>query len=107
MRRRGSCRRRVIRRRDAVAPLLPLVDKALARAQAQRRGEARPVPEEASLDARELRVLLSIAQALRAFTRYLDQGGKQSPWADDAEAHVEEIARWFTRPARNGKGATR
>jgi tetratricopeptide (TPR) repeat protein len=91
--------------KEAVQHILPLVDKALAKAQAQRRGESRPVPEEASLDARELRVLLSVAQALRAFTRYLDQGGKQGPWADDAEAHVDEIARWFAKPTRNGKSA--
>jgi tetratricopeptide (TPR) repeat protein len=98
--------------KETVAQLLPLVDKALTRAQAQRRGEPRVVPEEAALDARELRVLLTVAQALRAFTRYLDQGGKQGPWADDAQAHVDEIARWFQKPAfqkpaRNGKGAPR
>ncbi len=98
--------------KDTVVHLLPLVEKALARAQAQRRGELRAVPEEAQLDARELRVLLSVAQALRAFTRYLDQGGKQGPWADDAQGHVDEIARWFNKPAaqksaRNGKGGSR
>jgi tetratricopeptide (TPR) repeat protein len=88
--------------KERLGHLLPLVDKALGRSQPQRRGKERTVPEEAALDAREIRVLLSLAQSLRSFTRYLDQGGKQSPWADDAQAHIDELTRWFEKRAKVG-----
>jgi tetratricopeptide (TPR) repeat protein len=89
--------------RVRVAALLPLVDKALARTQPKGRPERepkRPVSDEAAPEDREVRVILSIAQSLRAFTRYLGQGGKSGPWADDAEAHIETLASWFAPAAK-------
>jgi tetratricopeptide (TPR) repeat protein len=89
--------------RPRVSALLPLVDKALARVQPKGRPEReakRPVSDEAAAEDRDVRVLLSVAQSLRAFTRYLGQGGQNGPWAEDAEAHVEELSSWFAGPAR-------
>jgi tetratricopeptide (TPR) repeat protein len=95
--------------RARVATLLPLVEKAVARTQP--RGKAERLEKRAAAlddasatppEDREARVLLSLAQSLRAFSRYLDQGGKSGPWAEDAEAHLEELGAWFAGPKAKG-----
>jgi tetratricopeptide (TPR) repeat protein len=81
--------------RERVQVLVPLIDRALAKAQPKTRADRKPLQEEAALDGREIHVLLAVVQSLRAFARYLDQGGRQGPWADDAQGHVDELTRWL------------
>lgn len=96
--------------RDRVATLLPAVEKAVSRVQAKGRADTKLTPEELAVEEREMRVLLSLAQSMRAFARYLDQGGRQGPWAEDARAHLDELSQWLTgadkrEPAKGEKRA--
>jgi tetratricopeptide (TPR) repeat protein len=80
-----------------LASLEHAVDRAMARMRAKKPGRN---AEEPGLDAPEARALLSTLHSLRSFSRYLNAGGDQGPWAADATAHQREILSWFVELAR-------
>jgi Flp pilus assembly protein TadD len=80
-----------------LAPLEHAIDRAMTKARAKKLGRG---PEDTALDAPEARALLSTLQALRSFSRYLNAGGDEGPWAEDAVAHQREILAWFVESSR-------
>ncbi len=67
------------------------VERTLAKERAPR-GPMPRSPDDDALDTNDTRSVLSLVQSARAFARFLDAGGRQGPWARDAEAHLATIA---------------
>ncbi len=75
--------------RALVAPLRA----ALARVPRVRRAERNPRLREQPPEAREARAMLWALRALAAFRSYLNRGGQDGPFAEDARDHLAELAR--------------
>jgi len=60
--------------------------------------------DDGALDSREIQALLFVVQSARAFSRFLDAGGKSGPWAKDAEGHLSTITGWLE--GRDTQGPT-
>jgi tetratricopeptide (TPR) repeat protein len=92
--------------RELAEPLYAAVERALRKVPKQPKAQKTKQNED-SAEARALKVVLLSVQSLRAFARYLDRGGDQGPWANDARVHLTELSRWFTPSRRNKPKAPR
>lgn len=90
--------------RELFAGLRASVEAALSK-ERKVRAPRPPTAEDAALDASDVKCLLSLVQSARAFSRFLDAGGKNGPWSRDASAHLSAIVGYLDGSSRPASGA--